>query len=590
MDVDDPDRSVISISQSTTKLKPTKKSKGKGRGAKSKKEDSEEVDSQMDVDSIESAQPEPPKPKRATRGRKRVSEEISHADVGLEEADQPNPSAEPPAKRRATRSRSSSVAPTYNYEPSDYSMLDAASVDEALPQEKTKKGRKPSKRGAKSRKLSDVSTTSQATARARMPRDSEIDAALEAGLAADNPESEQPEPEQPQGSKKTKAGKKSKAAAKTPAQPTPEVAEDVDHEERLEAHTLSVEEQETELPAPKAKADKASKKKGTKKANTRECAQGKALGMRESVDTNATHDRAGDAHHESFVSGGIIDQKTEPVPESAVESAGKAAKTKSSKKKGGAADKAKKSKKTSKKTEQPLHPDAQDDAESFAGDDGHFQTPEPIPEVVEPMQGHTRQSHRTTANLPPKTAKRYSDMPSEKHLAESLTESQKSRRGNEQPEIRSNSVSPLPVHQSTPSMSPQSSDAENRPPSTRPSAMHAPVSAKEQRTRTPLVVRTPSPSKRNALDKVAHPWTPMDVDELLFGDCNKENADLSGLFDGAKAGLTSPEKKMTVEEWIRWNAKNGEERLKRECERLVYLFEKEGGRAMRRLEAIECMD
>ena len=58
----------------------------------------------------------------------------------------------------------------------------------------------------------------------------------------------------------------------------------------------------------------------------------------------------------------------------------------------------------------------------------------------------------------------------------------------------------------------------------------------------------------------------------------------------AKGELSSPEKKMTVEEWIRWNAKNGEERLKRECERLVGQFEREGGRAMQALEGTECID
>ena len=82
----------------------------------------------------------------------------------------------------------------------------------------------------------------------------------------------------------------------------------------------------------------------------------------------------------------------------------------------------------------------------------------------------------------------------------------------------------------------------------------------------------------------------MDIDEVLFGEASEKENDLSGLFRGAKASLTSPEKKMTVQEWIAWNAKNGEERLKRECERLVSQFEKEGGRAMRRLEAIECVD
>ena len=89
----------------------------------------------------------------------------------------------------------------------------------------------------------------------------------------------------------------------------------------------------------------------------------------------------------------------------------------------------------------------------------------------------------------------------------------------------------------------------------------------------------------------AHPWTPVDIDEALYGEASeKENADLAGLFNGIKGGLTSPEKKMSVEEWILWNAKCGEERLKRECERLVSKFEKEGSRAMQRLESIECVD
>jgi hypothetical protein len=89
----------------------------------------------------------------------------------------------------------------------------------------------------------------------------------------------------------------------------------------------------------------------------------------------------------------------------------------------------------------------------------------------------------------------------------------------------------------------------------------------------------------------SHPWVPVDIDEiLLVGASDKENVDLSGPLSNAKNELSSPEKKMTVEEWIMWNAKNGEERLKRECERLVGQFEREGARAMRALEGIECID
>ena len=52
--------------------------------------------------------------------------------------------------------------------------------------------------------------------------------------------------------------------------------------------------------------------------------------------------------------------------------------------------------------------------------------------------------------------------------------------------------------------------------------------------------------------------------------------------------LSSPERKMSVQEWILFNAKSGEERLRRECERLVGRFEGEGVRALKALEGIVC--
>ena len=82
----------------------------------------------------------------------------------------------------------------------------------------------------------------------------------------------------------------------------------------------------------------------------------------------------------------------------------------------------------------------------------------------------------------------------------------------------------------------------------------------------------------------------MDIEELLSSFGNKENLDFTLNQGNLKEILTSPEKKMTVEEWIYFNAKNGEERLRRECERLISIFEREGGRAMRALEGIECIE
>ena len=54
--------------------------------------------------------------------------------------------------------------------------------------------------------------------------------------------------------------------------------------------------------------------------------------------------------------------------------------------------------------------------------------------------------------------------------------------------------------------------------------------------------------------------------------------------------LTSPEKKLTVEQWIQSNAQRGEEKLRNDCERLVGRFEDQGVRALRVLEGIVCVE
>lgn len=71
-----------------------------------------------------------------------------------------------------------------------------------------------------------------------------------------------------------------------------------------------------------------------------------------------------------------------------------------------------------------------------------------------------------------------------------------------------------------------------------------------------------------------------------------ENATLfGGAIEKAKnRDLTSPEKKMTVEEWIKYNAEVAEDKLRGECERIVGLFEREGARAMQALEGVECLE
>ena len=159
---------------------------------------------------------------------------------------------------------------------------------------------------------------------------------------------------------------------------------------------------------------------------------------------------------------------------------------------------------------------------------------------------------------------------------------------------------PCPLIHSTPrpALSSQSSDAENQPPSARPSSSRPPVSiespSKSKITRVPLAVTPISSPSKGSFSKLqsTFPWTAVDLETILHGtpSANKENDPFaSGSADEkAEGALTSPEKKLTVEEWIHFNAQRGEERLRNECERLVGRFEGEGVRALRTLEGIIC--
>lgn len=152
------------------------------------------------------------------------------------------------------------------------------------------------------------------------------------------------------------------------------------------------------------------------------------------------------------------------------------------------------------------------------------------------------------------------------------------------------SPSPPQTKELTPSPSPQSSDAENRPPRAHP-IIRTPA---RPTTRMPLAITTPtnttslSPSKRNVIAglETTQPWTAVDLDSVFGKSPGKKNAFREAL-DNAKSGkLTSPEKNMTVEDWIKWNAVVAEERLREECERMVGAFEMAGGRAMGAVEGI----
>ena len=177
--------------------------------------------------------------------------------------------------------------------------------------------------------------------------------------------------------------------------------------------------------------------------------------------------------------------------------------------------------------------------------------------------------------------------------------------------------------------SPQSSDAENRPPSSssirlpqstikksKPDAS-LPRSERKQNeptlkdpielfrspvktTQIPIAPGTPthtrspsklqmSPSKRLGTLKSSVAWEPVDLETIFFSSPQRDVGGLALEERLAMAGglLSKEEMGMTVEEWVRWRAEQGEGKLRGECERLVGLFEKAGGEAMDVLVGIE---
>ncbi|KAH8911576.1 hypothetical protein BR93DRAFT_908647 [Coniochaeta sp. PMI_546] len=145
----------------------------------------------------------------------------------------------------------------------------------------------------------------------------------------------------------------------------------------------------------------------------------------------------------------------------------------------------------------------------------------------------------------------------------------------------------------SPSQSPQSSDAENQPPSSKPASsaaakrvVLAPISLPPT---TPGRNLNASPSRRNVVAglRSTQPWKPVDLDLVfaLVGEGEGE-ADVDSLLKRGGAELSTPERNMTVEEWIFYNAGLAEQMLKAECEGMVNKFEVEGGKAMRVLEGL----
>ena len=100
----------------------------------------------------------------------------------------------------------------------------------------------------------------------------------------------------------------------------------------------------------------------------------------------------------------------------------------------------------------------------------------------------------------------------------------------------------------------------------------------------------PPPPARPGLEST-HPWTPIDIDSIapladMDIDPDGERGDVEGGGDDPGELLTTEEKSMTVQEWVRRNAERAEERFRERCEGVIGRLVEEGRRAVRAIEGI----
>jgi hypothetical protein len=579
------------LSQSTATTTKTRKKLSRARTKKGTKNEPKDVSSQMDQDSNDGKQSGSSKPRRGPRGKKRLSYEISKDSDNQLDGNSVMP-LEPPAKRRALSNRNS-IAQQPIIVSAGYETEKIAAFDEISSMPGPKKGRNPPKGRARGRKPSATSNASKISLRSRVPDSSMLDPALETNSEREmvNTDNNQTELHHNQMTRQEEERRKSthESTASVPSV-------------RATQQTNGAEEPETsreDIDTSILKTDLQRVKTNPEAANEMDEARGTAMGPMNShkpADSRTTDESTVPERHDSLIA------NMDTVNEAAAKAAAKANPVARKTKRVGKASKTKNNPIATGIEDEPLRIDGPK-AEDRPRNDHSLQTDQQGLESSANAQQQTvdDEGARRTSRVPPKTAERYSDIPQDQHRTQSFLGllaneddgKQKDTTQDANRPARTRSLS-QPAQENTPSPSPQSSNAENQPPSVRPSTSRPPIvsPSKGQVIRVPLAASTPSmsPSKRQGQTAflTSYPWTLVDVDEFFATLNDKGNSeDIVGNING---DLTSPEKRMTVEEWIRWNARNGEEKLRTECERLVTGFEKEGGRAMRTLEGIKCVD
>ncbi|PFH56183.1 hypothetical protein XA68_16926 [Ophiocordyceps unilateralis] len=538
--------SVLTMTQGGRKVRAKKAAAGKASRSKAKKKDG--VVAEATDEQEEQQQTSRQKPVKATRGRKRGSEALDDSSASLLA----------PPKKRATRTRSSTVTNASTVVADDSEMVDAAApVSKAV----GRRGRQTSSTQA-SRQPSAISMISSASvASLRAPTgqfsdDDEIERQLEADLARDWDEDE----DQP--------GLKDEGAADCvmAENPCPVAADDddaVDDELRALQAEMRMDEPEQQLRVAK---------KG------RKAAVGKASGQTKPSRTKTASPPAEERPLEEEA-----DDVSVGSTDTVVKNAG---------------------------ASQPAV-----DTDKERGRQGRSRSwlasRSPAAEEVPARQckesqpctelSSDKSTTRGQGSSPPRAEAAQDGQPAETEIvedreAEQQTDNQ-AREAMVQPSTPAPTISPAPSARQpalSPSPSPQSSDAENQPPSSR-------AATSVKRT---VPSQTPSRAgSRNVLAglQTTAPWSAASLDALLKGtppplgddddddddDDDKENNGHGRFLPLAgRHQLSTPEKAMTVEQWIYFNAGQAEAKLRLECEALVSRFEREGTRAMQALEGL----
>lgn len=690
-DMDKPHK-ARNASKKGTKAKKSN-AKPRGKAAKAGMEESMQASSFVEAEDDDFEVKVAPQPKKATRGRKRKSEEVQEDPNIPKFGGAKSLLSEPPAKKRATRTRASSIQPENHEALTGFKAYneDTHMVVQAAPP-MSKKGER--KRGSSTvRKASATSTASMASLRAPIPDDSAIEAALEADLDRPLTDDEAVAESPPRGLTKirrltrTRPGSRNGPASIAPTRTTTRmstastdrgVSVEFPPKDQQEPENALEPEIATELEPKAAKAEQS--RNATRKVTEPSVASDE-YNNQETEDPFeepkeerqeqeiVTHSKAPKTRQ---VSRRILSRKTRaselsPAPSveypilgptsSALSSsvlgpraaddesghetdaslASQALKKAAPKKGAGRGRKPKAGKKTgntSRNTEDIVEPGVaveviierppppetvimKEPAQIPEGEAVDITAPKKAPKRKAAKSTKAKSAKAIVAVVPSSpSASQMSEPWSEQPLGEStplqLSRPLQSPRADmpaftpiEAAEIAppARIVTPEkialpepPSAQKTPrrAVSPQSSDGENRPPSSRPSALRPPLEmqspSKAQTIRVPLAASTPTapPSRRNISKlQTSMPWTVVEIDRFLLAS---PNVDKENSVEALRQGLASPEKNLTIEEWIYNNARKGEEKLRSECERLVGRFEGEGVRALKTLEGIVCAE